>query len=337
MKEWKEKNVFPSRQMLKIALPGVIAMIKALLKHPLTLIKLNRAARKRSKTDHKLPYKIPTYRDGMPYCKSNEQYLRPAHFCESNAPEIIALANELGAFKKSDREYAEACFKFVKNNLKLSFDPMAGALGTLKRGSGHCVDQLSVFISLCRAGGLPARFRLYSLAIVESMYQSMVNVDPIVKEWYDALGFFMLHGTAEVKVDGEWLISDATFTPEYEAAMGVPLARLGDSPEGMWNMSIPERMMILEGIPYGIAAIWNFTVNVVGPGPAAGVNASLDADREKGRQMLKKITKEEYDRKVRSSYKATMPQITIEKEVFKNLPSLEEIEKFRKRKDEESI
>ncbi|MEA2055037.1 MAG: transglutaminase family protein [Candidatus Thermoplasmatota archaeon] len=313
--EIKEKGYIIPWKMFRIVIRTVPALLKAIIKHPIVLIKANRIAKKYLKNmkEPELPYKIPEYREGMPYNKSNERYLRPTHFCESNAPEIIALANELGAFKKSDMEYAEAVFKFVKNNIKLSFGGLDGAVATLKRGSGTCLHQLSLFAALCRAGGLSARYKLYSLALVESMYDSMVGVSPVVKDWYDAFGTFMLHGTAEVLVYGKWIVADPTFTPEYEIEMGVPLAKLGDDPTGMWNYPVEGTTMILEGVPYGAGVVWNFLVNWIGKGEAMRINMSLEMARNRGRKKLERAGAEEYDSTVRYSYKAQMPKVTLEK------------------------
>ena len=316
LREIKEKGYIIPWKMFKIVIRTVPALLKALIKHPILIIKANRAAKKYLKNmkTQELPYRIPEYKEGMPYNKSNERYLRPTHFCESDAPEIIALANELGAFKKSDREYAEAVFEFVKNNIKLSFVGLDGAVATLKRGSGTCLHQLSLFAALCRAGGLPARYRLYSLALIESMYDSMVGASPVLKDWYDAFGTFMLHGTAEVLIDGEWVVADPTFTPEYEMAMGVPLAKLGDDPTGMWNYPVEGTMMLLEGLPYGAGAVWNALVNWIAKGEVLKINMSIEEGRKRGRKMLEEIKEGgRYDMEVRKSYKAKMPKVTLER------------------------
>ncbi len=282
IREWREKGYFMPWMMFKNVIKTMPALIKALITHPVLVIKQHIGA-KDEWVKNDLPYEIPEYEESMKFNNSNKRFLRPTHFCESTAPEIIALANELGAFKKSDREYAEACFNFVKKNIKLAFIPMAGALGTLKMGAGTCVHQLSLFVALCRAGGLPARYHLYSLALIESMYDSMVGVSPIVRGWYDSFGTFMLHGTADVKIDGKWVVADPTFTPEYETAMGVPLAKLGDDPTGAWNYPVEGTEMFLEGLPYGVGMGWNFFVNWIGPKEARKINRNLDIGREKGR------------------------------------------------------
>jgi len=315
--EWIEKGYFMPKQLLKVGIPGMANLTKALLKHPVVLIKANRAvSSSKDKGDWQTdpPYQIPKYRESMRYLGSDKRYLRPTHLCESRDPAIIALANELGAGQKSDLAYAESVFNFVKEDIKFTFSPWGSVDDTLEAGGGHCIHQLSVFAALCRAGGLPARYRLYSLAVVESMYENMVAVDPIVSDWYDALGYFMLHGTAEVSIDGEWVVADPTFTPAYEAFVDVPLAKLGDTPTGMWNFPVQGAVMELEGLPYGIAALWNLLVNHISPGSVDNINSSVEKGRKEGQETLAETGREEYDRSVRKSYKAVMPQVTIEKE-----------------------
>ncbi|MCD6298979.1 MAG: hypothetical protein J7L93_00025 [Thermoplasmata archaeon] len=106
---------------------------------------------------------------------------------------------------------------------------------------------------------------------------------------------------------------DPTFTPEYEIAMGVPLAKLGDDPTGMWNYPVEGTMMLLEGLPYGAGAVWNFLVNWLANGEVLKINMSLEEGRKEGRKMLRKIEEGEYDVTVRSSYKAKMPKVTLER------------------------
>ena len=63
----------------------------------------------------------------MKCCDSEEKYLRPTLFCNHKAPEVVALANQLGAFKKSDYEFAKSAFHFVKEKMPLeilTFNPV---------------------------------------------------------------------------------------------------------------------------------------------------------------------------------------------------------------------
>jgi len=312
-REWREKGYIMPARMLRVTMGALPSLIKVLLRHPVYVMKNNLAARKNAVDLGRPSYEIPEYVEGMPYCKSNERYLRPTHLCNPHAKEIIALANHLGAYKLPDWEFAENVFNFVKKNIKLAFVGMDREVDTLRRGTGTCVHQLSLFAALCRAGGLKARYKLYSLALVEPLYENMIEVSPIMKSWYDALGSFMLHGTAEVYIDGEWVVADPTFTPEYEAAMGLPLAKLGDDPMGIWNYPLEGTVMLLEGLPYGVGVAWNFLVNFLAKGERIKIDRSMNEARKKGREILDEMGEEEYDASVRAKYEAKIPKITLEK------------------------
>ena len=104
------------------------------------------------------------------------------------------MANHLGAFKKSDYEFAETAFEFVKRKIILEMIPMDDAVNVLRRGTGTCLHEISLFIALCRAAGIKARYKLYALTMIQ--------------QWYDAMGYFMLHGEGEVYIDGKWLPAD---------------------------------------------------------------------------------------------------------------------------------
>ncbi len=313
LRDWMDRGYIIPLKMLKVTLNALPPLIKALVKHPIYIARSNRKADKNPPAYGKPSYEIPEYEPGMKYCKSNEKYLRPTHLCNPHAKEIIALANKLGAFQVDEWTYANNVFKFVKENIKLAFVGLDREVDTLRRGAGTCIHQLSLFAALCRAGGLKARYKLYSLALVEPLYQNMVEASPVLKEWYDALGAFMLHGTAEVYVNGEWVVADPTFTPEYEAAMGLPLAKLGEDPLGVWNYPVEGTTMLLEGLPYGVGIAWNFLVNFLARGERYKIDRGLEEARKRGREILEELGKEEYDRMARERYKAKIPKITLER------------------------
>jgi transglutaminase-like putative cysteine protease len=247
---------------------------------------------------------------------SNEKYLRPTRLCPCDSPEIRAMAKKLGAYEKEPIEYAKSIFYFVKNQKYLVFKPMVGAVGVLKSKGGVCLDQMSLLIALARAGGIKARYRLYAFVPTREMADVMLNEDPILRETYELLGFLdSLHGCAELYVDGEWIQLDPTFSDELEAGMGLPVAEFGEEPT--WRVRLPERDIVFEGFPVffknlltGMAFMLRNTVD--------NVNAKLDEVREKGRQILKEIGKEEYNRKKKKQFKI-------------ELPSLDEVKQFRQK------
>jgi len=118
----------------------------------------------------------------MKYCDSNEKYLRPTLYCNCRAPEIIAMANHLRAFKKSDYEFAETAFEFVKRKIILEMIPMDDVVNVLKRGTGTCLHEISLFIALCRAAGIKARYKLYALTMIQQWYDALVAPDPLMRK-----------------------------------------------------------------------------------------------------------------------------------------------------------
>lgn len=312
---WLEKGYIIPWKMLKVTLGAFPPLVRMILTHPRYMRNSNEVARNTISTLSPDPpsYTLPVYMEGMSFCQSQERYLRPTHLCNSHNKTIIALANNLGAFQVDDWGFASNVFSFVKENIKVSFVGLDREIDTLHRGSGTCLHQLSLFAAICRAGGVKARYKLYSLCLVEPLYQNMVEASPIMKGWYDALGAFMLHGTAEVFLDNKWITADPTWTPAYEAAMGLPLAKLGDDPVGIWNYPLEGTMMFLEGLPLGVGVTWNFLVNFLGFGERVKIDMSLEKARKPGAQLLNTLGRDEYDKQTRKKYKAKIPQITLQK------------------------
>ena len=108
--------------------------------------------------------------------------MRPTLYCNCRAPEIIAMANHLRAFKKSDYEFAETAFEFVKRKIILEMIPMDDVVNVLKRGTGTCLHEISLFIALCRAAGIKARYKLYALTMIQQWYDALVAPDPLMRK-----------------------------------------------------------------------------------------------------------------------------------------------------------
>ncbi|MGZ4936730.1 MAG: transglutaminase-like domain-containing protein, partial [Halobacteriota archaeon] len=111
------------------------------------------------------PYDLPEYRHGMPHCTSSEKYLRPTRYCNPREPLVIAMANELGAYELSDWEFAEAAYWFVKTKFIAEFMPLNSVTDSLRRGTGTCFHMNSVWIALCRAAGIKARYKTFNMML----------------------------------------------------------------------------------------------------------------------------------------------------------------------------
>jgi len=83
----------------------------------------------------------PQFHEDMRYSTSNEQYLRPTRWCTPREPDVVAMANELGAYELLDYEFAEAAYWFVKTKMVAEMLPLDNVSATLKRGTGDVLPR----------------------------------------------------------------------------------------------------------------------------------------------------------------------------------------------------
>jgi hypothetical protein len=326
-----DKGLFIPRPLLKNFIKTIGPLSFIISNHPDSIIQ-NIPAYKLRLKNHRLPWAHidneskfdSTKKIEREYLKNpltenleNKKYLRPTRFCESNALEIRALAKKLRENSKSDEEFASAAFNWVKNNKYLIFKPIGGALQTFKTKGGVCLDQLSLLAAIARAGGIPARYRLYGLSPTQEFYDILVAPNAILRETFQALGFLdAMHGEAELYINGKWIHGDPTFSDELSVGLGVALSELGEEPG--WRVRVDKSIDIrFEGFPI---AFRNFMspLFIILRDLVDNVNNSLDDLRERGKRIIEEIGIEEYNRRTRR--KIIKPVI----------PTLEEVEEFRK-------
>jgi hypothetical protein len=246
-------------------------------------------------------YELPPYVEGTGRPRSRECYLRPTRYCNPCAPEVVALADALGAGRLPVREYAEAAFFFAKEKLTLEIAPIDSVEASLRRGTGTCFDLISVFIALCRAAGIPARYKIFATDMVQAWRQAVIDVDPLLKKWYDALGYFLLEGEGEAYVDGEWVVAHVGPTAERQAASGIPITRFGEDSLGVWFRAKPGTIMRPEALPPGLAA-GSRALHAISPGSMERVNISVCQQIERGRQVIAEAGgSAAYDRRARAA------------------------------------
>lgn len=83
--------------------------------------------------------------------------LAPSPFINPRATRITRLARDLTADQENDWRKAQALYHYVRDKIELRDSRLKGDLGALKDGFGGHEDLTSLFISLCRAEGVPAR------------------------------------------------------------------------------------------------------------------------------------------------------------------------------------
>ncbi len=244
-------------------------------------------------------YELPEFNEGMTSSRSSERYLRPTRYCNPEAPEVVALAHQLGAYQKADRDFVQAAFEFAKEKMTLEIHPIVSVEETLRRGTGTCFQLISVFIALCRAAGIKARYKIFPTEMIPAWQESTINVDPLLKKWHDALGYFLLEGEGEAFVDGEWQVAHVGPTAERQAANGIPITRFGEDALGVWFHARPGKIMRLEALPLGLAA-GSWLLHKISPASMERVNVSVLKKIVQGKEIIQAAGgRDAYDQKAR--------------------------------------
>jgi hypothetical protein len=308
--EIKRKEMIPPLFMIKMNIAGAFFLIKIILTNLGTFKDM-----KSQKVIYKRPtpqYTIPEYKLEMKSSNSEEKYLRPTLYCDCRKPEIVGLAHKLGAYQKSDREFAEAAFEFAKRKIILEIIPLDDVDEVLRRGTGTCIHKMSVFIALCRAAGIPARFKFFSLTMLDTWMGTSMERAPLMKQWYDAMGAFLIHGEGEVYLEGKWITADVGAEPQRQAAAWMPVTKLGEDSAGLWLFPIPGTTFVRESIPLGLGIPSQILMKWLAPASVAGVNVGILEQIEKGKKIIEETGGETaYDSEARKKRKQATPKTDL--------------------------
>lgn len=298
---------------------GVFLLIKVLLFNLGTFKMLKNRTTKNVYVRPTPPYTIPPYSPEMKNCVSEEKYLRPTLLCNCQAPDIIALAHQLGAYQKTDKQFAEAAFEFAKRKIILEQCPLDDVTSTLHRGTGTCLHKISVFIALCRAAGIPARYKFFALTMLDDWMAPALDHAPLLKQWSDAMGYFLLHGEGEVYIDKTWVTADAGAEPQRQASSWMPITKLGEDGAGLWLFPLPGSIIVRESIPVGLRIPSIILMRHLVPNSVAGINIGILEQIEKGKKIIQDAGGEAaYDAEARRR----RSQASIKKELLKNKDSI---------------
>jgi len=216
----------------------------------------------------------------------------------------VAVAHALGAYRLPDLAFAQAAFEFAKEKLTLEIAPIDSVEASLERGTGTCFDLISLFIALCRAAGIPARYKIFPTNMVQSWREAVIDVDRLLKKWYDALGYFLLEGEGEAYIDGRWTVAHVGPTAERQAASGIPITRFGEDSLGVWFEADERTIMRPEALPFGLAA-GSRALHAISPGTMERVNISVQKQIAQGREIIARAGgSQAYDRQARRAQPA---------------------------------
>jgi hypothetical protein len=250
----------------------------------------------------------------MKYSSSNEQYLRPTLFCDPHEPEVVAMAHELGAHVKTDFEFAESAFEFVRNNMFLEMHPLDSVSMTLRRGTGICYHLISVFVALCRAAGIKARYKVFRMVLREDQRDMVSDMDPLFMKMWEVTN---LEAVGEAYVDGKWVDADVVASPLLQAFYGMPIARLGEGSIGTYMEAVPGTIIHLESIPSKIRIEWN-AFKWFAPALMERMNVNMQRQYALGRRIIEEAGGvEAYDRKARrkSEEFSPIPELEYDKPI----------------------
>ncbi len=260
---------------------------------------------------------------------SQEPYLRPTTYCDSRAPEVIALADDFR--RPGDWEYTQAIYDFVRNEIALVFEPPHRRVtATLEAGCGTCLDKLNLLVTLARAGGIPARYcTVGSLSPFESgwgaprpqllhQFSEDLEAEPdwrlktigarlrrLVRYRGKAAftgGFFNAGWQAELKIRGCWIPANPTWGDAEAAGFDMPLPRLGYDPlilRGVTGSVIGRSEEIRMGMSYWI--VWP-SLCLLARGALDYVNRKLEERQAHGRRLLTEVGVDGYIRRWRRFY-----------------------------------
>lgn len=90
-----------------------------------------------------------------------KQYLEKSEFINWDCPEILELALSLKGNLGSDVEIAKACFEYVRDSIRHTYDFQIDiitckASDVLNHKTGYCYSQSHLLAALLRANGIPA-------------------------------------------------------------------------------------------------------------------------------------------------------------------------------------
>ena len=313
-REMKDKDYIPQKTQLLMLMGGGFGLGRTLLFNLSDLKKLRVVPSDCERYNRPVrSYEIPQFETSMRIVESDEKYLRPTLHCNHREPEVVALAHQLGAFSLSDREFAEAAFHFVKEQMSLEIIPFNPVSQTIQRGTGTCIHLISVFIALCRAAGIKARYKMFAMNMIKAWYDAVVDVDPLVKKWYDSMGYFMIEGEGEINIDGDWVVAHVGPKAERQAAAGIPITKFGEDSLGRWFFAIPGSIMVMESIPYGLASSIRI-LSKIAPGSMERVNMSIQRQIAHGKEVIEEsgglIA---YDKKAREKMERKQPTLQLQK------------------------
>jgi transglutaminase-like putative cysteine protease len=138
-----------------------------------------------------------------------QNYLSPTYFLDSDAPEVIAFAEDYAGNEKTSLEKGIALFYAVRD--KIRYDPYRIELEKkesfkasviISRGYGYCVAKAIALAAVARASGIPSRLGFADVRnhLSTERLRRLMKTDT-----------FVFHGYTELFLEGCWVKATPTF------------------------------------------------------------------------------------------------------------------------------
>ncbi|MFL0798636.1 MAG: transglutaminase family protein [Cellvibrionaceae bacterium] len=172
-----------------------------------------------------------------------EKYLQHSTYINWRHPSIVEKACILAEGKNTDTDIAKACFEFVRDEIKHSWDYQLNpvtcvASDVLEHGTGYCYAKSHLLASLLRANKIPTGLCYQRLTISN-------NQPPFSLHGLNAV-YLKDYGWYRIDPRGNKEGVDSQFTPPNEKlAFSILTEGEADLPE-IWSQPHPEVVRILE-------------------------------------------------------------------------------------------
>ena len=155
---------------------------------------------------------------------STSEYLAASQYIDWQQPYVLAKALSLSEGLNSDEAIAQACFEFVRDEIKHSWDYQMNpvtckASDVLKHGTGYCYAKSHLLAALLRANKIPAGLCYQRLTISD--------VPPFCLHGLNAV-YLQNHGWYRIDARGNKEGTNAEFSPPIEQ-LAFPILSEGEA------------------------------------------------------------------------------------------------------------
>jgi transglutaminase-like putative cysteine protease len=155
---------------------------------------------------------------------ATSEYLAASQYIDWQQPDVLAKALSLSEGLNSDEAIAQACFEFVRDEIKHSWDYQMNpvtckASDVLKHGTGYCYAKSHLLAALLRANKIPAGLCYQRLTISD--------VPPFCLHGLNAV-YLQNHGWYRIDARGNKEGTNAEFSPPIEQ-LAFPILSEGEA------------------------------------------------------------------------------------------------------------